>query len=406
MSNRSVPWKLVALGLAPVVAAGALLRGTVVLRQRQSLRELEVASGALSLLVDSLPHLRTGLNHESAAKTALLLRERLGLAAVAIVNRSEVLAFVGAGDDHHLPGEPIKTDLTRLALQTGRVQVAQAPAVIHCPIPGCPLTSGVVVPLKVRGESVGCLKLYQTGRTRVQAGEVKVAAALGKLIGAQLELAQIDAQTERVVAAELKALRAQISPHFLFNTLNTIAALTRIDPETAHTLIVDFAHFFRETLKRHGEFCTLAEELAYVERYLTFERARLGERLRVQYDTQPETHQALVPVLVVQPLVENAVNHGIAYKIEGGDVSIVSARHGDEVRITVVDTGVGIAPDQLAQVLQPGYGTGLGMGLSNVNERLRGLYGPAYALDIESRPGEGTSVRLRIPTRYPQRDGG
>jgi LytS/YehU family sensor histidine kinase len=365
---------------------------------RPSTRTLQRAHAeTLSILTDSLPHLRAGLSRASAERVAALVLERLPVQAVAIVNTDEVLAFYGAGSDHHQPGQPFVTDLTRVVLRTGETGMVNDRLGVGCPEPGCPLTSAIVAPLKLRGIPVGCLKLYQIDDTSMGSMEMEVARSLARIFSAHLELAELDAQRERVAQAELEALRAQISPHFLFNTLNTIASLIRTSPERAHDMVIDFAEFFRETLKKHGEFGTLAEELDYVDKYLEFERARLGHRLQISREVEPDALEVLLPVLVIQPLVENAVNHGLAPKESGGYVSVTARRDKDDWLILVEDNGIGIEPERIRRVLDAGVGSGLGMGLSNVNQRLVSLYGPAYALAIESQPNRGTRVRVRIP---------
>jgi LytS/YehU family sensor histidine kinase len=369
---------------------------------RPSTRTLQRAHAeTLSILTDSLPHLRAGLSQASAERVAALVLERLPVQAVAIVNTDQVLAFYGAGSDHHQAGEPFVTDLTRDVLHTGETGMVNDRSGVGCPVRDCPLTSAIVAPLKVRGIPVGCLKLYHTNHVTMGPMEMEVARSLAGIFSAHLELAELDRQHERIAQAELEALRAQISPHFLFNTLNTIASLIRTSPERAHDMVIDFAEFFRETLRKHGEFGTLAQELDYVDKYLEFERARLGHRLQISREVEPAGLEVLLPVLVIQPLVENAVNHGLAPKEGGGYVSINARLDGDDWLILVEDNGVGIDKDRIRRVLEPGVGSGLGMGLSNVNQRLISIYGPAYGLSIDSKFGRGTRVSVRIPSQRP-----
>jgi two-component system LytT family sensor kinase len=351
------------------------------------------ASSPLDLALAVLPHLRGGLTPESADWTARLLLEHLEADAAAVVDTQMTLAFVGAGAEHHPPGEPIRTALTRQVLQTGQPASASGRRRIGCREPTCPLGAALVLPLRVQQRTVGALKLYRVGTARgIPTGAARAAAGLARLFGMYLELADLDARAARVTRAELDALRAQISPHFLFNTLTAIAALIRSRPQVAHDLVIEFAEFFRETLAKHGELCSLEDDLAYVERYLTFERARLGKRLNVRYEVEPDARRVVLPVLVVQPLVENAIIHGLEGRPSRGNVTIAAHREGNGVRIAVVDDGVGIAPERQLQVLTHGFGTGLGMGLSNVHHRLQSLFGPAAGLRIESEPGKGTRV--------------
>lgn len=355
--------------------------------------------GILDLLVAALPHLRGGLRAESARFTAQLLYDHLDLDAASVISTDRVLAFIGVGSDHHIVGEPNLTALTRRALETGSVMRTQHHGGIGCPHPGCPLTGAVIAPLHVRNRIVGAIKLYRAGGRQITAYDENVARGLARVLSVYLEMAELDERSTLVTKAELEALRAQISPHFLFNTLTTIAALTRTNAELAHALILDLAEFFREALAQHGELVTLEHELSAVDRYLRFETARYGERLRVEFDVERAARQAAVPVLAVQLLVQNAVGHGIAPSGKPGTVGISAHRSGESYEIAVSDDGVGIAPATLSHVLDRGYGSGAGIGLDNLQRRLITLFGSRHGLQISSKPGEGTTVRFSVPAQ-------
>jgi two-component system LytT family sensor kinase len=188
--------------------------------------------------------------------------------------------------------------------------------------------------------------------------------------------------------AELKALKAQINPHFLFNTLNTIASLIHTHPEQAETTVERLAEMFRYLLNdSERRLVPLEEELAFVDGYLEIERARFGAWLRVTRQVTPEVLRVPVPGLILQPLVENAVQHGRG--TDGSvDLTIRATANGDEVLVAIADLGPG---------MDPGYRVGWGVGLRNVDDRLRKTYGPAYALCIEANEPHGTVVSLRIP---------
>jgi two-component system sensor histidine kinase LytS len=347
--------------------------------------------------VEALPHLRGGLRRESARFTARLLYERLGLDAAAVISSTDgILGYIGAGSDHHIEGLPNLTEITRRTLRSGRPYTTADRAEIGCPVTDCPITAVTIAPFIVRSNVVGALKLYRAGRGMTER-DAHIAVGIANVFSVYLEIAELDNHAARIAQAELEALRAQISPHFLFNTLTTIAALTRIDPVTAHDLIVDFAEYFRETLAQHGEFVTLDDEMGTVERYLRFERARFGAALDVRVEVAPRARAALIPVLCIQPLVENAVVHGIAPRNGCGTLTIRATAGDDDVAITVTDDGAGLAAGVLDRVLESGYGTGLGIGLNNVHLRLVGAFGPASGLRIESTPGQGTAVSFRIP---------
>jgi signal transduction histidine kinase len=189
--------------------------------------------------------------------------------------------------------------------------------------------------------------------------------------------------------AELAALRAQINPHFLFNALATIRHFVRTDPDQARKLLLRLSEVFQRVL-HSGEFVPLADEIAYAEAYLALEQARMGERLRVEW-TRPEGAllELRVPALVLEPLVENAVVHGLAPKPEGGTVRVLVERWGRELVLQVRDDGVGFDPRA--------SGEARGLALANIDARLRLLYGEDRGLRIESEPGRGTRVELRLP---------
>jgi two-component system LytT family sensor kinase len=196
--------------------------------------------------------------------------------------------------------------------------------------------------------------------------------------------------------AELRALRAQISPHFIYNALAAIASFVRTDPEQARELLLEFADFSRYALRRGGEFTTLADELRNVERYLVLEQARFGERLEVSLLVAPEVLPVAIPFLVVQPLVENAVRHGLEGGSGSGRITITAKDQGSEAEISVEDDGAGSDPDVVRAVLAGDAGSE-SVGLSNVDARLRSVYGDAYGVVVETAPGAGTKVTFRVP---------
>jgi len=343
----------------------------------------------------------SGLTQVAAHRVATLVREAFEVDAVSLVGRAKVLAFVGAGSDHHRPGEPVTTEFTKRVLSTGQPAVARDRGAIGCPDPTCPLTAAIVVPMRVKGMVPAALKLYRTDGHPFRPEAVEGAVLLGELLGAQLELSLLEAEVRRLEREELRALRMEISPHFVFNTLHAVAATCGHDPERARRLVLDFAEFLRHALRAHGEFCTVEEELWYVEHYLNFERMRLGERLRVEVEIPRSLWNLLVPVLTLQPLVENAVVHGVEPKPGPGTVRVRGWEEDGVAVFTVEDDGVGIPEELVEHVTQRGVGSGLGVGLFNVHRRLETIYGPGFGLRVESQEGKGTRVVVRIPRGFP-----
>jgi two-component system sensor histidine kinase LytS len=352
---------------------------------------------ALRIANAALPYFRQGLNCESAEKVAATIRSMTSAGAVAITNRESVLAHVGLGEEHHCTGNQLMTSATKACLEAGQITVAQNAGEIGCSHENCPLKSAVIVPLYCRDEIVGTLKLYYAREEAMNALDIEFAQGLGQIFSTQLELASLEQMTELAAKAELKALRAQINPHFLFNALNTIVSMCRTNPEEARNLIIELSDFFRRSLKTARDFVTLREEIEHVDSYLTLEKARFGPRLTIIKNIDNDVMNIMIPTFTLQPLVENAVKHGLLAKEEGGTVSITATRSGNFVNIAIADDGAGISRSLLKQVLVNGFGKGAGVGLSNVNERLKNIYGPKYELELDSNEGQGTTVRFTIP---------
>ncbi len=335
-----------------------------------------------------LPHLRRGLSDESAAKAVVHLRTLTQASAVALGDRTQVLAFDGLGDDHHAAGDaliPISAPA-----REDRLHVEQQ---IACAHDDCPLGPAVAAPLVVAGELVGSVvALYARGR-RISPEDTRTVAEAAKLVSAQLELKTLEEQGERLARAELRALRAQISPHFIYNALAAIAGYIHTKPEEARELLTEFAEFTRYAFRGQRPYVTLADELQYVEKYLRLERARFGERLQVRLQVAPEVLPTVVPVLSLQPLVENAVRHGVERRGEGR-IEIVGRDAGSDVEVIVSDNGVGMEPARASDVLA---GRGGGVGIANVQARLQNTFGPAYGLELESVAGTGTTVTMTLP---------
>lgn len=211
---------------------------------------------------------------------------------------------------------------------------------------------------------------------------------------ARIEL-KLEEQQVLLLQARMEALQSQINPHFLFNTLNSIASLVRFDPEAARDLIVKLASILRRMLRKSEAFTQLREELEFIDDYLSIEVVRFGrDKLRVEKLLAPETLDAIVPSMILQPLIENSIKHGLAPKVDGGSVILRSRFEEGALVIEVQDDGVGI-PAGSASLSRPTYGAGIG--LSNVAERLKVLYGDAATLQVSSQEGKGTSVVLRLP---------
>jgi len=199
-------------------------------------------------------------------------------------------------------------------------------------------------------------------------------------------------EQERLLAeARLAALTSQINPHFLFNTLNSVSSLIRTNPNQARLMVVKLSKVLRRLLRKHENFSPLRDELSFIEDYLAIEVARFGEKLRFENEIAPDTLDMLVPSMLLQPLVENSIKHGLSSKIEGGTIRIQAKRGDARLHLLVADDGVGIPEAKLATLLEHG------IGVSNVNERLKVLFGNDYRMWIDSQPGRGTQIQIEVP---------
>jgi len=355
------------------------------------------AEGILDIVIESLPHLRQGLNPESAREVSYLIFAKLEFDAVSLTDTTRILSFVGEGENHHLPGTKIKTKATQEALDTRQVQVVNNRWNIGCPYLDCSLHSAIIAPLIVRDQAVGALKLYYSRPKDIGELEEAVAMGLARLLSSQLELAELDTQRQATLSAELRALQAQINPHFLFNSLNTIAMFCRTKPAEARSLVLAFADFFRHTLRSPQDFISISEELEYVNNYLHLEKARFGPELVVNLSLSPEVLDLYIPPLSIQPLVENAVKHGKGGVGRRLTIELAAWSEGDHLHVEVRDDGPGFDTDVYAEMRNHGPSQAHGIGIFNVHRRLRAFYGPQFAFTLSSSKGTGSAVGFTLP---------
>jgi two-component system, LytTR family, sensor kinase len=382
----------VCIGLGLAASVWAALR--LIFGPRRVLSpEGAAVQAALHAATATLPALRRGLSAESAGEAIRHLRALLQAPAVALVDREVILAFDGVGAEHHHSGDPLGG-----LVAAGRPERVHVETHLQCSEALCPLRAAIVAPLVVGGSRVGSLVALYTDGGRLRVEDTRVAQDAASLVAAQLELSVLEAQGERLASAELRALRAQISPHFIYNTLAAVASYIHSRPEEARELLTDFAEFTRYAFRRERPHVHLADELTYVEKYLRLEHARFGERLHVRLEVAPEILQAVVPVLSLQPLVENAVRHGVEPRTGTAHITIVGRDLGGDVELRVSDDGPGLDAAAARAALN---GSGGGIGLPNVHSRLQATFGPGYGLEIESAPGDGTTVIMTLPKFRP-----
>jgi two-component system LytT family sensor kinase len=381
-------------GIVVALLLLVVICGFVLIRLR---RQREFATPAERVTFETLhtaslaaPSLRLGLTDASAAKSARHLRELLGTQAIALTDTTRLLAWEGPGEHH-------QAQLLAAAarpLDAGRPIVLRYQELI-CPDPDCPVRGAVLAPIGIEDRIVGTVAALTPGDP--SGGLVRATLETARWVSTQLELAELDQSRARLARAEVRALRAQISPHFIYNALTAIASFVRTDPNRARDLLLEFAEFTRYSFRSHGDFTTLAEELRSIDRYLMLERARFGDRLEVRLQIAPEVLPVAVPFLCLQPLVENAVRHGLAEKVGTGTICIAAEDAGAECLITIEDDGVGMDPATVSRRNDDGSHVGLG----NIDDRLRSVFGDEFGLVVETAPSAGTKVTMRIPKFHP-----
>ena len=337
-------------------------------------------------------HLHDGLTPEGVSKAAKHLRAMLGTQAIALCDNASTLAWDGTGTHHR---EQVWRHASEV-LASGRT-VVLGPKDVACGDPNCTIRTSVLAPVISDERVVAALAAYGWSAS---AGLVRATEEVASWVSTQVELADLGRQRSRAMEAELRALRAQISPHFIYNSLAAIASFVRTDPDRARELLLEFADFTRYAFRSGGAFTTLAEELGNIEHYLALEQARFGDRLQISLLVAPEVLSIAVPYLAIQPLVENAVRHGLENKEGVGHVTITASDEGSEAEIVVEDDGVGIDPDVMRRVLA-GETEGDSVGLGNVDARLRQVYGDDYGLVVETGVDAGTRVSFRVPKYAP-----
>jgi two-component system, LytTR family, sensor kinase len=224
---------------------------------------------------------------------------------------------------------------------------------------------------------------------------MSVAAPLKIWNNTRIEM-NLERHQQLLLRARMDALSSQINPHFLFNTLNTVSALVRMDPDTARGVVLKLSNILRRLLRKHETFVPLREELSFIDDYLDIEVARFGEdNLDIVKEIGEDTLETFIPSMLLQPIVENSLKHGLAPKLEGGRIFVRTANRDGRLHIEIEDNGVGISEEKMPHVYVEG------IGLSNVRERLRVLYGTDFNLDISSHEGQGTKIKIDVPRLVP-----
>lgn len=358
--------------------------------------QANAAKKALQIANLTLPVLRKGLNYNTAAELARIIFERVeGFESICVVSRKKILASILASEKNIFPrkGDEITSVSVLKAIETGEAGIVPRRFEASNEKKITDYTK-VIVPLKEETAVVGALIMYKPRFGDVTVFEMELARGLARLISTQLEISKIHYNAQLVAQAEVKALQAQINPHFLFNAINTIVYYCMTDPEKAKELMIFLGEYYRSNLIDFKHRVKLETEIRNVNAYVRIEMARFGERLNLTYDVE-EGKDCLIPPLILQPLVENAIKHGILPKKEGGRIGISSCTENNRLILVVEDDGVGADMEMIKRVLRNDPNR-KSIGLNNVYSRLKNIYNE-NVMQVESEHGKGTRVTISIP---------
>lgn len=386
------------LGAAGVIFTVSVVVVIRLMMDPDSVRALQ-SDAMLQLASSMIDAMGEGLTEEACQEVCELLLPNTSAIAVAVTDRERVMGYAGYQEADNPAGIAIRTSATHQVLREGETLVLLTSEAIGLPVPPeqCRIRAAIVEPLSVGGRVEGTLKFYYRSSNKITETQRSIAHGFAQLLSTQMAAVEMETQRKLAASMELKMLQTQINPHFLFNTINTIASFIRTDPAKARTLLREFAVFYRRTLEDSTERISLARELDQVQRYFGFELARFGdERLGLEVHASEALKSMLVPPFLVQPLVENAIKH--AMPSEGKLTITVSAEaDGDDVVMVVADDGVGMSEETCANITQVESSTGLGIAVKNVHDRMIGFFGPDAQMVYTSVLGEGTQVTLRCP---------
>lgn len=392
------------IGLPMIVANGIgcalfllIIRSVVNEEQKAAAQQ---AQTSLRIARQTLGYMRQGMKLESAEAVCRILFSEVKASAIAMTDQHVILAHIGIGDDHHVAGRPLQTEVTRHVIEQGEMLIVDNEE-IHCQKQGCPLGAAVIGPLKQGGQTVGTLKFYFRSKKDITHVTTELMSGLTMLLSYQLEAAQLAEAKELAREAEIKTLQAQIHPHFLFNTMNTILSLTRIDVDKARKLLRSLSDYIRKNLTAAtAEQSTLLEELQHLRSYLNIEEIRFEDKLTVHYDVKESALQAMVPPLTLQPLVENCIRHGFRNRTAQCVIHIeITDDPVTGVSVLIRDNGEGMREERLSQLgtQKIESSTGTGLAVYNVSRRLTLMYGIGASLEIKSSEQAGTEVKFLIP---------
>ena len=400
-------WELEKIIGIPTIIANTLAVGLFIyivrdVFQEQDKVQAKAAQQSMRLIQQSTELLSEGLNSKTAAKIVRIIWLQTNAAAVALTDTTQLLGFIGTGQEHHLAGSPLPIQIAAEMAENSKTIIPMDKQAWGCHNHNCSLSGLIMAPLIVDGTLQGSLLFFKANEATVTTYEMEMVQGIADFLSLMLDKRQLDEQKIMLSQAEYNMLKAQVNPHFLFNTLGTIRALIRTAPEKARARIKDLSDFLRRSLERTDDMIPLAEEMDLVRSFVRLEQSRFGERVRVSEVIQSDLTEVMIPVFTLQPIMENAIKHGLAAKRNGGSIQLRIRKSADLLQIDVEDDGAGISPERLARILQFDGGlerstAGTGIGLNNIQKRIQTAFGAEFGLRITSRLGTGTLVQIELP---------
>ena len=394
LKDKILAQNIVANFYVPMVFMNSIGSSVLILLVEDIIQKSELIAGrqaklALEIANKTLPHFR---ETENLSEVCKIIAEDLGAKATVITNKKEIIAGFSFDKDK-IKKADIKSNNTKKVLKTGEAMlvIKEDDEIIEDFLDISPhIKSCIILPLKEKNDISGTLKIFFDTAEKITDKNRYLMIGLSHLISTQMEISKVENLISLLKYSELKALQSQINPHFLFNVLNTMTSLIRTNPEKAREVTIDLSNYLRYNLDNNVKSVELIKELNQVDTYIKIEKVRFGDKLNILYDVDESLYNFQIPSLIIQPLVENSIKHGILKKRDNGCVKIIIKKIDKDIEITIEDDGVGIEQsiiDNLDKQIKEN------IGLKNVHQRLKLLYGEG--LNIKKLE-QGTRIKFKI----------
>lgn len=397
LKNKDLAQNIVKNFYIPMVMMNAIGASILILIVEDIIEKSELIAGnqaklALSIANKTLPYFREFKDFTALNEVCRIISEDLGAKATVITDKNEIIAGFSF-DKINIEKTEIKSEDTKRAIEDGEVKVVikDEEEIIEEFLYISPnIKSCIILPLNEKNDVVGTMKIFFDTAEKITEKNRYLMIGLSHLISTQMEISKIENLKSLVKYSEIKALQSQINPHFLFNVLNTMAALIRINPEKAREVTIDLSKYLRYNLDNNLKSVELINELNQVDTYIKIEKARFGEKINIKYDINEDLYNFKIPSLIIQPLVENSIKHGILKKSEKGNILLQIKKIGKDIEVIIEDDGVGIKQeiiDSLDSKIEEN------IGLKNVHQRLKLLYGKGLNI---TKLNKGTRIKFKI----------